>query len=192
MDNDGNLDEFDSELRDTPRDEPGSFSRLESEGAFVAAALAAAAVAYGGLLLTSWRQPAAAMAASAVAGRFPVVEPMAGTAPHVITARGVALPDRAVEVRHQSAGVNAATLNAIWRRSDRRSLQQAFARLRSETLAFHRCSIKMTDADRAVARCDGVASPDDSESAGGARLVRWTLDFRRTGSNWMIQRVSTR
>jgi hypothetical protein len=83
--------------------------------------------------------------------------------------------------------VTAASLNTMLRRTDTRSLQHAFDGLRRETLAFHRCGMRMTGADRAVANCDGIV-----ESTGGGRRVRWTIDFLRTGSRWSVQRVAAR
>ena len=160
--------------------EPDTFRAREIDGALVAAALGIVAVAYGGLLLTSWHAPAMPASASVVAVRQAPLDPIAIAAPPALPQspplRAVALPDREAEVRPRHAGVNATTLDAIWRRSDTRSLHEAFARLRRETLAFHSCTMQMTAADQAVARCDGV----------------WTFDFRRSGDSWAIQRVSRR
>lgn len=186
-DSDRNLDEFDSELGNpsaaVPRSiVPTAFNRLESQGAFVAATLAAVAVGYGGLLLMSWHEPVAPLPAPTVAPP-PVSQAMAEPAPQVIPVVAVAASGDIVEARPRAAGMDATTLNAIWRRSDTRSLQQAFGRLRRETLAFHRCSMQMTATDRAVARCQGVVS---------RAPVRWTIDFQRTGNRWAIQRVTTK
>ena len=82
--------------------------------------------------------------------------------------------------RPAKPALNTATLNAIWRRQDSRSLQQAFTGLRSQTLAFHRCGMRMTETDRAVATCEG------------ASRAKWTINFRRSAGRWQIDRVSTR
>jgi hypothetical protein len=83
---------------------------------------------------------------------------------------------------------NARTLNAMWQRRDTRSLDQAFNSLRQQTLAFHRCGVRVIDADRAVARCEGVANAGTQ----APRATAWTIDFQRTAGRWAIARVATR
>jgi hypothetical protein len=144
--------------------------RRESEGAYIAAAVAVVAIGYGAFLLVSWRDGTGESVVKAAP-------------PHVGTAFSVAPLGRIVEVQPRPVGLDIATLKAIWRRSDSRSLQRAFADLRRETLAFHRCSMQMTAVDRAVAHCDAVES---------RATVHWTLDFQRAGNSWAIQRVSNR
>jgi hypothetical protein len=165
-------------------------SDLETEGALVATALAVAALGYGGLLVTSWNEPAhtpSALASPLAAGLVPI---SAGTtsvelAPvaAAVTPAPLAPP---TEVRFRSRPVTVSRLNTILRRNDSRSLQHAFDSLRRETLTFHRCGMRLIAADRAVANCDGVVGPD------GDHRVRWTIDFQRTGSRWTIQHVSAR
>jgi hypothetical protein len=172
-------------------------SHLEWEGAFVAIALAVVALGYGGLLLTTGREPAKTSAISvatpAVAGFFPATtEATHAAAPPPATAVVAPTPlGPPTDIRLRSSVVTAANLNSILRRSDARSLQRSFDDVRRETLAFHRCGMQMTAADRAVATCDGVASAG-GEGNGGGRRVRWTIDFQRTGGRWFIQRVAAR
>jgi hypothetical protein len=66
-------------------------------------------------------------------------------------------------------------------RSSTRSLDRAIAEMRSATLAFRRCEMRMTASDVATATC--------SESA-SARLA-WNFDFRRSGDRWIIEGVAT-
>lgn len=171
---------------------PVGLSRLEAEGAFVAIALGTVAMAFGGLLVASLRNSTAPISSPSMVARIATVEPTAGAAPHAIPPVAVVLTDRDQDARPFAVGVNASTLNAIWKRSDTRSLQHAFARLRQETLAFHRCTMQITATDRAIAHCDGVAGRGLPDSEARVRRVRWTLDFQRTGTIWAIQRVSNR
>jgi hypothetical protein len=129
-------------------------------------------------------------ASTVVAPAAALVDPVETAAvPAVATA--AATPLHAVSTRPHVRAVNVSTLGTIWRRSDTRSLQQAFTSLRRETLAFHRCGMQVTGANQAVARCDGVANATGGD-LGAGRRVTWTIDFRRTGDRWAIQRVTSR
>jgi hypothetical protein len=180
-----------------------AFDYQESNGFVVAVLLGMAVVGYGSFLVGSWRTAgasvtrSAAMTTDAAAQRpRPVVaarraiatagiplarpamdtgNPLAGT-PRIVAARTVALTP------------NARTLNALWQRRDTRSLDQAFSSLRQQTLAFHRCGMRVIDADRAVARCEGVASAGTQAS----RPTTWTIDFQRTAGRWTMTRVAAR
>jgi hypothetical protein len=77
--------------------------------------------------------------------------------------------------------LSAARVRAIWDKSDTRSLDRAIAEMRSATLAFRRCEMRMTSADAATATCNESASP----------RVAWTFDFRRNDDRWSIEGVST-
>ena len=162
----------------------------ESNGFVVAVLLGMAVVGYGSFLVGSWRSSgvsvtrAAALTTGAVAPRpRPVVarpamdagNPLAGT-PRVVAARAVRTTP------------NARTLTAMWQRRDTRSLDQAFNSLRQQTLAFHRCGMRVIDADRAVARCECVANAGTQTS----RATAWTIDFQRTAGRWAIAHVATR
>ena len=157
---------------------------LESEGSFVAAALALAVVSYGALLLLSWRDPVPQMsvAASAPAAILATASPAVTPVSRVTTTSAMARTDdpAAADVRPVRARLSTASLRAVWNRGDTRSLQGALTNLRRQTLALHRCGMKVTAADRAVARCDGSSS------------ATYTIDFRRTANRWVIQQVSSR
>jgi hypothetical protein len=157
-----------------------AFRHLESEGSLVAVVLAVVAIGYGGLITIPWRYHAPTVSPSTAAVAHAATVDTTDARPvHAIVAVAPTTPDRVVDARPRVRVMNASTLNTIWRRNDTRSLQQAFAGLRGETLAFHRCSMKMTAADLAIARCDGVAG-------------RTTFDFQRTGGRWAIRRVTNR
>ena len=87
---------------------------------------------------------------------------------------------------------SARALTALWQRRDTRSLDRAFSALRRETLAFRDCGMRMTDSDRAVARCEGTVTALTADGAPSSRSAIWTIDFQRTGGRWLIARVATR
>jgi len=168
------------------------FEVLESERSVIAAALALAVVGYGALLLMSWGDPLPRVAAASAAPDGIVIDGASAPEPAAMLAsRAAANPTRAihaviadgspatVDLGRSQPRVSAASLKAIWNRADTRSLQGALTSLRHQTLAFHRCGMKMTGVDQAVARCD-------------ASSRAYTIDFQRTSGRWMIQRVSSR
>lgn len=179
-----------------------AFDYQESNGFVVAVLLGMAVVGYGSFLVGSWRSPgvsvtrAAALTTDAAAQRpRPVVEARPGTAagislarPAMDTGNPLAGTPRVVATRTVAVTPNARTLNAMWQRRDTRSLDQAFNSLRQQTLAFHRCGMRVIDAERAVARCEGVASAGTQAS----RATTWTIDFQRTAGRWAMTRVATR
>jgi hypothetical protein len=180
-----------------------AFDYQESNGFVVAVLLGMAVVGYGSFLVGSWRSPgvsvtrAAALTTDAAAQRpRPVVAARPGTAtagtslarPAMGTGNPLAGTPRIVAARPVAVTPNARTLNAMWQRRDTRSLDQAFNSLRQQTLAFHRCGMRVIDAERAVARCEGVASAGTPAS----RATTWTIDFRRTAGRWAMARVATR
>jgi hypothetical protein len=76
----------------------------------------------------------------------------------------------------------------VWSRTDTRSLDRALTSLRSTTLAFQRCEMRLTSDDRAVAHCD-EAGPG---AAGRSPIrVAWTIDFRRDDGRWLIDGLSS-
>jgi hypothetical protein len=170
----------------------------ESNGFVVAVLLGMAVVGYGSFLVGSWRQPgrptrpAATVASAAVlpaASPGPVATGVMAEPRVVIETRSpLSGTPRAVSTRPASVSPSARTLNAMWQRRDTRSLNQAFDSLRHQTLAFHRCGMRIVDADRAVARCEGVASA----GAQASRAAMWTIDFQRAAGRWTIARVTTR
>jgi hypothetical protein len=68
----------------------------------------------------------------------------------------------------------------------------AFSAIRRETLAFRSCGMRMTDVDRAVARCEGVLPALAADGTASSRSGTWTIHFQRTGGRWLIARVATR
>lgn len=86
----------------------------------------------------------------------------------------------------RDSGVSADHLRAVWSKTDTTSLQRGLATLRSETLAFRRCDMRLTSEDVAVAHCDEV-----QDRLAPTRRVAWTIDFRRADAHWVIDGVSS-
>jgi hypothetical protein len=86
------------------------------------------------------------------------------------------------------SSISAARVRAVWSQTDTRSLDRALTALRSITLAFRRCEMRMTSDDRAVARCDEVGG---GAPGGRAVPVAWTIDFRRDEGRWLIDGLSS-
>jgi hypothetical protein len=195
------FDEFAVEDR-SPKPEPAllagespAFARSFSEdalehqelnGSLVAGLLAVAVVGYGGFALFL-RPPVDSRVAQ-------VTFPRQAEAAPVMTALPVPAGDRFLV---EASAVNrtaptARTLTALWQRRDTRSLDRAFATLRRDTLAFRSCGMRMTDVDRAVARCEGIVTTLAADGSPSSRSATWTIDFQRTSGRWQIARVSTR
>ena len=75
----------------------------------------------------------------------------------------------------------------VWSKTDTRSLDRALTSLRSATLAFQRCQMRVTSEDRAVAHCDEAPDAD----RGAPARVAWTIDFRRDDGHWLIDSLSS-
>jgi hypothetical protein len=93
-------------------------------------------------------------------------------------------PEGPATIEPRPAGrssLTAARVRAIWDKTDTRSLDRAIAAMRSATLAFRRCEMRMTSSDVATATCSELASS----------RVAWTFDFRRNDDRWLIEGVST-
>jgi hypothetical protein len=159
----------------------------EFHGSVVAVALAVTVVGYGSLAVlwrapkdarvthVTARPPAAAVPVVAALGAPPIVGGGAVVPASVRTTPAVVRTiDTGVE-RRAAFMPSGHRLTALWQRRDTRSLDRAFSTLRAETLAFGSCAMRMTDVDRAVARCEGV-----------------TINFQRTQGRWMIARVANR
>jgi hypothetical protein len=175
----------------------------EFHGAVVAVVLAVAVIGYGGLLAVFWRVPTTS-GVTRVTARVPATEPQALSTPAVPVTEARALaqaPDVSPSVppatattlgRRAALAPSARTLNALWQRRDTRSLDQAFTMLRRDTLAFHRCGMRVTSDNRAVARCDGVATALAPNGVQSLRAAVWNIEFQRSGGRWLITRVTTR
>jgi hypothetical protein len=87
-------------------------------------------------------------------------------------------------VPEAARGLSPARVRALWSKTDTRSLDRALTSLRSATLAFERCEMRVTSDNSAVARCDeaGLGRP--------ATRVAWTIDFRRNDGHWLIDDLS--
>ena len=116
------------------------------------------------------RQPEAVTPGPPAPAAVPVAEPRSAPAP----------PATIEPKPAERSTLSAARLRAIWDKSDTRSLDRAIAQMRSATLAFRRCEMRMTSSDVATATCNESASP----------RVAWTFDFRRNDDRWLIEGVS--
>jgi len=120
-------------------------------------------------------------ALAAVAVPEPVPEPVTVDGPlaeALVVTRPAVVPVVATSAAPAAFTPTARALTALWQRRDTRSLDRAFATLRRETLAFRSCALRVTENDRAVARCQGDVS--------------WTIDFQRSRGSWSIAHVTTR
>jgi hypothetical protein len=177
-----------------------AFDYQESNGFVVAVLLGMAVVGYGSFLVGSWRTAGVSVPRSAaMTTEAAAQQPRAAAASAGIATAGISLARPAIDTGNPLAGTsrivaarsvavtpNARTLNAMWQRRDTRSLDQAFNSLRQQTLAFHRCRMRLIDADRAVARCEGVASAGTQAS----RPTTWTIDFQRRAGRWAMTHVA--
>ena len=94
------------------------------------------------------------------------------------------LPEPPATIEPEPAGrstLSTARVRAIWNKTNTRSLDRAIAEMRSATLAFRRCEMRITSPDMATATCNESASP----------RVAWTFDFRRNDDRWHLEGVST-
>jgi len=149
------------------------------------------------MLLLSQRdvQRVAAPAASApvpvaatvsVAATVPVVMTVAQSTPEPPARERP--PDRLADPTAPPAAkrsLSPAKVRDLWSKTDTRSLDRALTSLRSKTLAFQRCEMRVTSDDRAVAHCD-EAGPDNT-----TKRVAWTIDFRRDDGHWLIDDLSS-
>jgi len=177
----------------------------EFNGFVVAVVLAIAVVGYGGFLAAFWRTAADSRVTRATAplpqqagdAQTTTAVISAATAPRTFVDASkaniapVVQPIATVE-RRPSFAPSVRTLNALWQRRDTRSLDRAFEMLRRETLAFRSCGVRITDVDRAVARCEGKVATLAIDGAPSSRSAMWTIDFQRTAGRWRIARVTTR
>jgi hypothetical protein len=143
------------------------------------------------MLLLSQRdvQRVAAPAASAplpVAATVPVVMVVAQSAPEPpARERPANRPADPTPLAEAKRSLSPAKVRDLWSKTDTRSLDRALTSLRSKTLAFQRCEMRVTSDDRAVAHCD-EAGPDST-----AKRVAWTIDFRRNDGHWLIDDLSS-
>jgi hypothetical protein len=176
----------------------------EWTGFGVATLLAIAVVGYGSFLTTAWRAPAVPPGNTIA----PATHAATPTTPATVAVAAVAIPGRVADTRgsapaaapESAPGVvrpaaftpSPRTLTTMWQRRDTRSLERAFMALRQQTLALHRCGMRMTDTDRAVARCEGVATATGADGTTASRTATWTIDFRRKAGRWAIASVRMR
>jgi hypothetical protein len=177
----------------------------EADGLAIAVVLAIVVVSYGSLLVVTWRQPADHRVPDATAIEAPhaAATPAARTlvAMPVNESRLMELPGVTPAPPHEAVSVaprrvafipSEKMLTAMWQQRDTRSLERAFTTLRGQTLAFHRCGMRVTDSNRAVARCQGVATIVAADGTQFARPATWTLMFRRAAGRWVIADVAMR
>lgn len=81
----------------------------------------------------------------------------------------------------------------IWPRMDVRALSKVFARLKQQKLSFDNCAVAL-DESRATAQCTGWLTyvPQVGSDTPRREHHSWTIDFERTGGEWLILRVGAR
>ena len=135
----------------------------------VVASRQAVAIPLGPIVAAARQPEAAASRPPTAAAKAPAAVPRA------------AEPPATIEPKPAGSSLSTARVRAIWDKTDTRSLDRAIAEMRSATLAFRRCEMRMTSPDVATATCNESASP----------RVAWTFDFRRNDDRWLIEGVST-
>jgi hypothetical protein len=82
---------------------------------------------------------------------------------------------------------------SIWPRMDVRALSKVFARLKQQKLSFDNCAVALDEA-RATAQCTGWLTyvPQVGSDTPRREHHAWTIDFERTGGEWLILRVGAR
>jgi hypothetical protein len=81
----------------------------------------------------------------------------------------------------------------IWPKMDVRALSKVFARLKQQKLSFDNCAVALDEA-RATAQCTGWLTyvPQVGSDTPRREHHSWTIDFERTGGEWLILRVGAR
>lgn len=81
----------------------------------------------------------------------------------------------------------------IWPRMDVRALSKVFARLKQQKLSFDNCAVALDEA-RATAQCTGWLTyvPQVGSDTPRREHHSWTIDFERTGGEWLILRVGAK
>jgi hypothetical protein len=78
----------------------------------------------------------------------------------------------------------------VWPTVEQRSLARAFATLKSQSVAFAACDVRV-QGFRAVARCDGTVQFVRAVGSADPRVERqqWTFQLRKLGGQWRIDDV---
>jgi hypothetical protein len=165
--------------------------RLVPALAIVLSAAAGISLAASMLLLSQRQGTRVAAPAASVPAQEPAAPPiaLAATPAVELTAPRPSTPAPAAVGTRPSGNrrLNAARVRAVWSKTDTRSLDRALTSLRSATLAFQRCQMRVTSEDRAVAHCDEAPDAD----RGAPARVAWTIDFRRDDGHWLIDSLSS-
>ncbi len=137
-------------------------------------------------------KPAAAEPAAA--------EPAANVPAVVVTAASTVATDRSAiddllsAYRRSYNSLDASAVSSIWRGADTRALTRAFSTLTRQHITFDRCDVRVTGADRARARCDGILSyvQKAGDTTPQQRRVSWSIDLGRPDDRWVIVGVEAR
>jgi hypothetical protein len=127
-------------------------------------------------------------------------EPAAYSAPVIAAALGtvaadrVAIDDVLAAYRQSFNSLDASAVSAIWRGADTRALARAFSALTRQHITFDRCDVRVTAADRARARCDGILSyvQKAGDTTPQRRRVSWSIDLGQPDDRWVIVGVQAR
>ena len=144
--------------------------------------------------------PVAIVSAALEAPKPAAAEPAAympsavGTAPDTVAADRSAIDDVLVAYRRSYNALDAGAVSAIWRGADTRALARAFSSLTRQHMTFDRCDVRVTDANRARARCDGILSyvQKAGDTTPHQRRVSWSMDLGRPDDRWVIVGLQAR
>jgi hypothetical protein len=144
--------------------------------------------------------PAAIVSAVLEAPNPAAAEPAAyvpsavGPVPGSVTADRLAIDDVLAAYRRSYNSLDAGAVSAIWRGADTRALARAFSSLSHQRLTFEQCEVRVTAADRARARCDGILNyvQKAGDTTPQQRRVSWSMDLSRPDDRWVIVGVQAR
>ena len=117
-----------------------------------------------------------------------------GPAPDAVTADRLAIDAVLAAYRRSYNSLDAGAVSAVWRGADTRALTRAFSTLTRQHVSFDRCDVRVTAADRARVRCDGILSyvQKAGDTTPQQRRVSWSMDLDRRDDRWEIVGVKAR
>jgi hypothetical protein len=97
------------------------------------------------------------------------------------------------QYRRAYDSLDARSAHAVWPTVDQTALERAFGGLRSQSLTFDECSVRV-DGVVATATCRGSAEyvPKVGSSEAQVEPRVWTFTLRKAGGSWRIEAARAR